>query len=477
MSGEFMARESFDVCVVGGGPAGTLTALKVARFGHRVCLVERCPFPRPHVGESLTSGIWPILDVLGLRQNILQQGFLDPGETLLRWAAVRTERVPASNRGNGLLVERGKFDLVLLQAARDSGVRIFQPGEIRSTNGKGFKWELGVIARGEPRAIDAAFLVDASGRGGFLPGKQTRVSPPTVALCGYLRGAACPQETLVEALPDGWCWGAPIPGGLFSAMVFSDPAALRPFRGAGLEAIWRSQLAKAELFATIAQVPHVGCVVARNATAYCSIDAIGPSFVRVGEASFSLDPLSSTGVEKAMRSGLTAAIALHTMMVRPERRELSVRFYRDRIAEAVAAHARWSVGFYQDVGRYADFPFWEARSEGVEQPRSEVSRANVSAPDGIGLTTHVRISQRAQWIEEACIVGDEICAHPALVHPNLERPVAFLEGVALRSMLEAVATMPDLGRLVTFWSRRVSLPQAKRIAAWLMKHEILEAVP
>jgi flavin-dependent dehydrogenase len=58
--------------------------------------------------------------------------------------------------------------------------------------------------------------------------------------------------------------------------------------------------------------------------------SIGEDQIRVGEASFALDPLSSTGVEKAMHSGLIAGTAIHTVLALPERASLCADFYRTR---------------------------------------------------------------------------------------------------------------------------------------------------
>src|SRR5439155_11763660 len=136
------------------------------------------------------------------------------------------------------------------------------------------------------------------------------VGPRTIAVCGYLPARDGPGATLVEALPDAWCWGAPVPGGLFSAMVFLDPDTKPGLRRSELEVLWRARLSRAGLFAGLADSPLVGPVLARDATTYHATDPIGEDYVRVGEASFSLDPLSSTGVEKAMHTGLAAALAL-----------------------------------------------------------------------------------------------------------------------------------------------------------------------
>jgi hypothetical protein len=129
-------------------------------------------------------------------------------------------------------------------------------------------------------------------------------------------------------------------------MVFLDPQ--RVLLGGGnraLETLWRGELAKADLFYDVSHSPLLGSIRACDATGYHTNEPIGLDFIRVGEAAFSLDPLSSTGVEKAMQTGLAAAVALHTMMLRPERSDLCLKFYRDRHFEAVSQHAIWSAGF------------------------------------------------------------------------------------------------------------------------------------
>jgi 2-polyprenyl-6-methoxyphenol hydroxylase-like FAD-dependent oxidoreductase len=69
-----MEQGHLDVCVVGGGPAGSVTALRLAQLGHRVGIVERASFPRSRVGESLTSGVWILFDVLGMRESFFKRG-------------------------------------------------------------------------------------------------------------------------------------------------------------------------------------------------------------------------------------------------------------------------------------------------------------------------------------------------------------------------------------------------------------------
>src|SRR5205807_7655287 len=85
-----------EVCVIGGGAAGASFALRLARLGHRVIPLERSAFPRPHVGEVLTPGIWPLLDALGTAGAVRSAPFLPVAEARVRWAGRAALRIPAS---------------------------------------------------------------------------------------------------------------------------------------------------------------------------------------------------------------------------------------------------------------------------------------------------------------------------------------------------------------------------------------------
>src|SRR3954447_11613196 len=114
-----------DVCIAGGGPAGAALALRLAQLGRTVAVVEKAAFPRMHVGESLTAGVLPMLDILGVRDAIENAGFLRAGQATVLWAGeLRCHEL----HSEGLQVDRGRFDSILLRAAAANPlVRIFQP--------------------------------------------------------------------------------------------------------------------------------------------------------------------------------------------------------------------------------------------------------------------------------------------------------------------------------------------------------------
>lgn len=460
-----------DVCVVGGGPAGALVALRLATLGHRVCLLERQAFPRPQVGESLSPGIRPLLDSVGLGEIISRTSFRVPGNTLLCWAESEPKLLPSDARAGALLVDRSRFDALLLEAACKAGVHVAQPAQARVTRtAKG--WQ--IFANGEQRLnISAKKLVDAAGRKGCLHDRRIAFSPRTMALWAHLDdNHDC--ATRVEAVPDGWLWAAPIADNKVSLLFFCDPACIRQRSGRDLERLLRECTTKTVLFSGFAQAAFSRPVAARDATCAYAAEPIGADYVMVGEANYSLDPLSSTGVEKALQSALIGAAVVNTLLNYPERSNLCTQFYRDRQQEAVTTHTAWMNQYYGEVERYAEKPFWNARRA-----------APILYPDGPRanqlpqprLTTSVRLAPDVSLTTEPCVIHDEIATRPGLRAPSLMRPLVFLNGIEIGLLLADLISKPKWEDLLASWSRRLTPASAERVANWLWEKRILcEAV-
>ncbi|HJQ36793.1 MAG TPA: tryptophan 7-halogenase [Thermoanaerobaculia bacterium] len=167
-----------DVLIAGGGPAGSAAAIRLAKLGHSVRLVERRTFPRPHVGESLSPGVRVHLANLGLE-------------------------APQS-----LVVDRAQFDSMLLDAARDAGVEVL----FLDCGGRAAAFQSG----GSAAAVHQ-FFIDATGRAN-LSRRPRRFTAPRLIAWHARFGVRQRQLPLFLRRGDDWFWGATLPDGTYTAV-------------------------------------------------------------------------------------------------------------------------------------------------------------------------------------------------------------------------------------------------------------------
>ena len=379
----------------------------------------------------------------------------------------------------GLMVDRGRFDRLLLEHARRAGARVLQPGLACAARRTDDGWIVAVRTAAGERHVGARFLVDASGRSSRWTGRRERTGPSTLALHGTWRRAGAggwDGQTRIEAGPDEWLWAAPRPDGTLSAMVFVDAERYHAARRAGdsPEGLYRRLLARSALFAEVAGAQLAGRAGVCDATCWNHPEPVGDSFLKVGEAAFTLDPLSSTGVQKAMQTAWVGAIAVHTILTPSADGEAARRFYGENHRSTVVRHAAWTGGYYAAARHAGTSLFWRRRA--AASPATAAAETDALRVPG-AFDTRLRLSAAAALVATPCVTGDLIAMRRALVHPGLDRPVAFLDGVEIAPLLEAVPPEATLGELTAHWSRR--LPELARrgnaaaLAGWLIHHGIL----
>lgn len=464
----------FDVCVVGGGPAGAALATRLALLGHHVAIIEQYRFPRPHVGESLSPAIWPLLDSLGVREFVAARGFTRVARARVRWRGDE-ERVRIED---GLTVDRSAFDAILLDRAREAGAEVLSPATARRPVRRAAGWE---VPLGD-RTLHACFLADATGRRRLLAGGRTPTSPRTLALHAIWRGRPPPDgsQTRIDALALGWLWGAHLPGDGFRAMAFLDPETVVA-AGRDRERLYRRLLAASPLFCELVTSAELtGQVQTCDATSYTVTTSVDVTRVQVGEAAFAIDPLSSSGVQTAIQTGLAAAAAVHSILAQDGDTHAALRYYADHQRYSVQRHAVSAATVYAEHRAHADALFWRRRSVGVVPsvpPPSVLSSSPGVTPLADLLPLQVRLPPAAAILDTPCLLGDRIELRRALTHPAFDRPVAFLGDAELAPLLDHLHSAQSLAEALRTWERSLPAGRALTIAVWLHQRDLLEIVP
>lgn len=459
-----------EICVIGGGPAGAAVALRLAQLGHDVVLIERSVFPRPRVGEAMAPSIWTVLDVLGVSEDIAEAGFVRVEQSILRWAIDGDENLSQPPGRFGLMVDRGRFDAILVEKAKRAGVHVLQPVRAKTPRAHAGGWIIPVESAEGELLVEARFLVDAAGRYSTIRRTEAPSVPSTVALSGHWRDTSLvPGPNRIEAGNTCWYWGAPRPDGVFCAMVFVDREQCRGRRRREIEADYRRYLSRSTLLADCLSGTLEGGVRLHEATPHQSAVCVSENSIKVGEASFSLDPLSSQGVQAAMSSAIQAAIVVHTMLTRPGDAEAAKAFYRNARKDAIERHRAAGARHYAAVLDTTRTSFWRERAamSPIAMPRPMPIKPSPTFAGRACLSRDVRIE------DVPVIERDHITLRKGLHHPALERPFAYLGGVAVETLLARVANSDSLEALGSELARDTGSERGRRMVSWLVEQRIL----
>jgi len=462
-------RFDADVAIVGAGPAGATAALRLASIGHSVVIVEAAPFPRTHVGESLTSRVVELFDLLGVREQMESAGFLRPCGAMVHWAGETRLR---EDFAEGFQVDRARFDAILLGAAIRHGARILQPSRVAAVRRLGCGgWTL-KLGAGETE-LHVRFLVDAAGRRGCLPGAQRiNLQPVTIALYGYWTNTGITgAETRVEAGGGHWYWGAPLPDGSVNASVFISPRLRAERRCRALRDLYLQLLTESRLLSECLRGSLRDSVRACDATASRTLDVAGDDWIRIGEAALAFDPLSSQGVQNAIAGGFQGAAVAHTLLMDIGMREAAIELARDRVREGAESHTATLNSFYRAQAKVAPRPFWLDRAEDrwctPHPAATEVAPA--LTPD-----TPLHLDPATNGRQRPVLAGDRIVSQPALQLPG-RRPVAWLEGEELTRLCAVFEDGPSAQQVLEHWSARYDRPRAAGILSMLWKERFLRS--
>lgn len=323
--------DTYDVIVAGGGPAGSTTAALVAEKGHRVLLLERERFPFFKIGESLMPGTyWTLkrLDVLDqLKASVFPrkhsvQFFGGSGKASAPFYF--SENNPHESSVTWQVL-RSAFDQMLLDNAGAKGAEVCQGVSVRHVLFEGDR-AVGVrvkLSDGAVAEVLGRVVVDATGQSALISRKlKVKAVEPNLKKAsifthfeGGLRDEGIDEgATLILHTrdKDSWFWYIPLQDDRVSVGVVGALDYLLRDRSGSAQAIFDEELGKCpRVQERLANAKQVFPVRVTRDFSYRSRQVAGNGWVLVGDAFGFLDPIYSSGVFLALKSGEMAADAIN----------------------------------------------------------------------------------------------------------------------------------------------------------------------
>src|SRR5229473_8140657 len=318
-----------DVLIIGGGPAGTTAAALLAEKGRRVLVLEREKFPRYHVGESLLPFAFYPLQRLGLIEKMRASAFVKKYSVQFVSASGKASQpFYFFNRygpdvAQTWQVLRSEFDQMLMQHARERGAVVQEEvtvAELLQTGGRA----TGVRARHrDGRVVEyfAPITLDCSGKESFAAVRNHwRVRDPKlnkVAVWTYFRGAKREDgidagATTVAFVPEkGWFWYIPQHNDMVSVGVVAEGKYLTREGVKSPQAIFEREVEQnLWIKGHLSHGQQAGQYFLTSEYSFHTRHCATEGLLLAGDAFCFLDPVFSSGVMLALKSGVLAADAI-----------------------------------------------------------------------------------------------------------------------------------------------------------------------
>jgi flavin-dependent dehydrogenase len=364
---------AYDVVVIGAGPAGATTAALVAEYGHRVLVLERASFPRFHVGESLIpETYWP-LQRLGLIDQLKQSAYPKKfsvqfvSEGVKESAPFYFDTHNPHESSQTWQIERATFDCMLLDKAIENGAVARTDAHVLDVlfdgdQATGVKVKLAQGRSGDGETgtceIAAKVIVDATGTSAFLANRLGVIKSDSylkkATVWSYFQGALRDEGKdegatiiLQTAGKSSWFWYIPLSDDMVSVGCTGSMRFMFNKDRTDLAEIFAAELERCPAMQRrLANATQTADFLTTKDYSYRATQAAGPGWLLVGDAFGFVDPVYSSGVFLALKSGEFAADAIHDSIQAADLSAQSLGAWQPKYIEGLELFRKLVYAFY-----------------------------------------------------------------------------------------------------------------------------------
>jgi flavin-dependent dehydrogenase len=371
-----MNNNTYDVIVMGGGPAGSSVAGILAREGRQVIVFEKEIFPRHHIGESLMTDTYWTFRRLGILEKLKESPFVRKYSVQFANSAGKESRpfyfFEAVHHESAVTwqITRAQFDHMLINHAAEQGAVVHQGVLVKQVLFEDDR-AVGVEVQmqdGTREKFYAKVVVDATGQAAMLSNKfRWRVRDPKLkkaVLYSYFKDAHREPDlnggaTLVlrtEPGSGGWFWYIPLENDITSVGIVANPDYLLKGRGQDLAKIFNEEIEKCEsVRRRVAEGTRVDKIYSILDYSYRSKHNAGDGFIIIGDAYGFLDPIYSSGVLLALKMAELAADAIHDAFNHDDFSAARLGQYQAKLDRGIESMRKLVYAFYNDGFSFSGF--------------------------------------------------------------------------------------------------------------------------